>query len=664
MHDSRIEDLLRRTFRVEAETLAFTITTSLLEERLAERRRLARSNRRWLAAAAIAAVAVTGSILALTQFRGEIPPTGATPGPSASPSPLPEASALLAGYPEATLRLEHSVGPATGPLDAGSSAVPAASATPVEVGQVKFTGPFVIAVACIGQGDLVAEVRSPNLDLAYTQAVAHCDGRPLFSEYLAAPIDPSSPGDTINVIVSPGASWRLAVGEYPASILTPPDFPPIAPTQGWYVVSDGGATLVSTKTGAHVTMPDTATHAGVLVQCQGTGSVSIAITGSAATDLPCDTPEARRVEFPAVGGKPLELSATVHGERLWVRLVVEADGEIASTYPSAPPMPAEVAAAPYAVPDANVVGFGTIGSNRQSILPMPNARPGTPAGDLFPVARFDETDGGRLDLVSIASGEIVRNLTTTTAPAFIFDSWADATHEQVFYAKAVGTVIEFHRISAAGTDDTVIATAPRDSASVKAHLAADDSVFVVEACPDGTGCTRTVVDTATGAARPIDGPAGPVCRILGVVDGTIIEATRPSCSDNAPTDVIAVPLDGGAPTVLIEQADATVTDGFIVPTAEGPKLVLTGPVGPDTVPWDVFDLTTGKTASIAPPAGGTTPLTPADVRLPGGWILLSGGLLGDFPWQRAFDRPVPVLVNLVTDERIELVNLPNWKGNY
>jgi len=664
MHDDRIEDLLRRTLRVEAETLAFTLTTSVLERHMAERRRRTRANRRWLAAAAIAALAFTGGIAALTQFRGEVPPIGASPSPSASPSPLPDPSVLLAGYPEATLRLEHSVGPATGPLDPGASAAPGASITPVEVGQVKFTGPFVIAVACIGQGDLVAEVLSPSLGFSYTQAVAHCDGRPVFSEYLAAPIDPSSPGDTIRVTVSPGASWRLAVGEYPASILTPPDFPPIALTDGWNLVSDGGATLVSTKTGAHVTMPDAATRAGIFVQCQGAGSVSVAITGSATTDLACDTTDARRVEFPAAGGKALELSATVHGERLWIRLVVEADGDIASTYASAPPMPAELAAAPYAVPDANVVAFGTIGSNRQKILPMPNARPGMPAGDLLPIARLDETDGGTLDLVSIASGEVVRNLAKTTAPAFIFDSWADATHQQVFYAKAAAAAIEFHRISVDGRDDTVVATAPRDSANVKAHLAVDDSVFVVEACPDGRGCTRTIVDGATGATRAIDGPAGPVCRILGVVSGTIIEATRPSCSDNAPTDIVAVSLDGSAPKVLIEKADATVTDAFIVPTPDGPKLVLAGPVGPDALPWDVFDLTTGKMTVIAPTAGSTTPLIPTDVRLPGGWILLNGGGLGDFPWQRAFDRPVPVLVNLVTDERIELVNLPNWKGNY
>jgi hypothetical protein len=664
MHDSSIEDLLRRTLRDEAETLSLTVSVGRLERLLTERRRQTRTNRSWLAAAAIAAVALTGGIAAVTQLRGEVPPTGATPRPSASPSPLPEATTLLAGYPDATLRLERSVGPATGPANLGASSGPGASPTPIEVGQVKFTGPFIIAVACIGQGELVAEVRTPSFDIPYTQAVAPCDGRPVFSEYLSAPIDPSSSGDTINVIVSEGASWRLAVGEYPASLMTPPEFGPVALTEGWNVVSNGGPTLVSTTTGAHVTVPDDATRVGVFVQCQGAGTASIAVTGSPTTDVACDTADTRRVEFSAVGGEPLELTATVRGERLWIRLIVEADGDIASTYAPAPAMPAAVAAAPYAAPDPNVVAFGTIGSSHQTVMPMSNARPGLPGGDLLPVARFDEVDGARLELVSISRGAVLRTLASAPAPALIFDSWADGTHEQVYYAMAVETAIEFHRVTAAGTDDTLLATAPRDPTAVKAHLAVDDSVFVVEVCVGGSGCTRTIVDGATAAVRQIDGPAGPVCRILGVVAGTIIEAGRPVCSEDAPTDVVAVPLEGGASTVLIDDADASVGDSFIVPTSEGPKLVLLGPVGPDAIPWDVLDVTTGDTTLLPPGAVGTTPLVTAEIRLPDGWVLLMGGGLGDFPWQRAFDRPVPVLVNLVTEERIELVNLPNWKGNY
>ena len=79
---------------------------------------------------------------------------------------------------------------------------------------------------------------------------------------------------------------------------------------------------------------------------------------------------------------------------------------------------------------------------------------------------------------------------------------------------------------------------------------------------------------------------------------------------------------------------------------------------------DVLDLTTLSTSRIDVAAADGSPLLTADVRLPDGWILLTRGGLGDFPWQRAVDRPVPVLVNLVTDERIELVNLPHWTGDF
>jgi hypothetical protein len=510
------------------------------------------------------------------------------------------------------------------------------------------------------------EVTTPSFDVPYTQAVAPCDGKPVFSEYLAAPIDPASTGDTFTVTVAEGASWRLAVGEYPASLMDQPAFAPVELTPGWNVVSNGGATLVSTRTGAHITMPDAATRVGVFVQCQGTGLVSISVPGSPPSDVACDpSGVARRVEFPAVGGQPLTLEASVGGERVWVRLIVEANGDIAKTYPSAPPLPVSVATAPYAVPDPSVVAFGTVGSDRQWILPMSGAQPGMPAGDLLPVASFDAANGARLELVSVSKGVVVRTLAAVPAPSQIFDSWADATHDQVFYAMATETGIEFHRVGAAGTDDTLVATVGRDPTGFSAELAVDDSVFVVDACFTGRGCTRTIVDGTTGDPREVDRAAEPLCRIFGIVDGTIVGSTRSACSEDTPTNVIGVPVEGGRSKVLIEGAVGANLDGaFVAPTSEGPKLVLAGPVGPDETPWDVLDIATGETELLPPGAAGTQPLMTADIRLRDGWIMLTGGGLGDFPWQRAFDRPVPVLVNLVTGERIELVNLPNWKGNY
>lgn len=670
MHDIRIEDLLRQTLRDEAGSLPFTISTDLLERRLIERRRQSRQSRRWFAAAAVVALVVTGGVAILSQFQGNYPPIAASPSPSASPSVvLPDASMLLADLPDATLRLEHSVGPADRPISPLASASPGASPAPIEVGRVRFVGPFVIGVACLGEGEILVEMTTPSLDIPYTQAHAPCDGKPVQSEYLSEPIDPGSDGDIVTVIVSAGASWRVAVGEYPATLATPPDFEPIELTTGWSLVSNVPPVLVSTKTGARITMPDDATRAGVFVQCQGAGSVSVSAGGAPSTEVGCGPfGSTRRVEFPAVGGEPLSLEATVDGDRVWVRLIVEADAEITSTYPSAPPMPPAVAAVPYVAPDASVVGFGTIGSSRQTILEIQGATPGQPAGDLLPVAVSNESTGARLDLVSVSGGTVVRTLAAVPAPSFIFNSWADATHQQVFYGVAVESAIEFHRVAAVGSGDQVVATVRKGQTGFTADLSADDSVFVVDACYAGPTCTRTIVDAATGASRQVDRASDPLCRILGIVDGLIVGTSRAVCTDEATTALVAVPIEKGSPRVLIDDAPRPEIGGaLVVSTPDGPKVVFTGSVEPDgttAIEVLVLDVTTGETAALPPSDVGDARLFPYAVRLPDGWFLLAGGFLGDFPWQRSFDRPAPVLVNLVTGERIELVNLPHWVGNF
>jgi len=670
MHDSRLEDLVRRTLREEAEALSLSITTDVLERRLAQRRRVAHTNRRWLAAAAIAAIAVTGGAALLSQFRGDVPPIGATPSPSASPRPLPDAAELLADYPEAVLRLEHSVGPAAGPATPESptgSTAPDPSPMPIEVGRVKFVGAFVIAVACIGEGEILAEVSTPTFGFPYTQAHAPCDGRPVFSEYLAVPIDPGSDGDTVRVTVNEGASWRLAVGEYPASLTTPPAFEPIELTPGWSLVSNTGPTLVSTRTGARVTMPDGATRAGVFVQCQGEGSLSISAPRSPSTEVGCEPGGAtRRIEFPAVGGEPLALDAAVDTGRVWVRLIVEADAEIASTYPSAPPLPAAVASVPYVAPDASVVGFGTIGSDRQTILQIAGATPGQPAGDLLPVAVHAGGAPAHLDLISISRGTVVRTLATAALPAFIFDSWADATHGAVYYGVAQETGTVFHRVLVDGSDDRVVATVEPDPSGFTADLSIDDAVFVVDACHPGVGCARTVVDAATGTGERRDRPADPICKILGIVDGLIVGTSRADCSTQSTTALIAAPIEGGPPKVLIDDAPIPeIGAGVVISTPEGAMIVYTRSVDRDGIPsLIVLDVRTGESTDLPRGTIGDPRLLPYPLRLPAGWLLLAGGLLGDFPWQRAIDRPAPVLVDLVTGERIELVNLPHWTGNY
>ena len=88
------------------------------------------------------------------------------------------------------------------------------------------------------------------------------------------------------MIVDRGASWRVAFGEYPPELMTPPAFEPIGLTPGWSLVSNDGPVLLSSaspRTGAGTAMPAEATRVGVFVQCKGEGSVTVAAGCSAKT---------------------------------------------------------------------------------------------------------------------------------------------------------------------------------------------------------------------------------------------------------------------------------------------------------------------------------------------------------------------------------------------
>ena len=668
MHDTLIEDQLRNVLRDEARSLPFELTLGTLERRLVERR-LRQSRRRWLMAAAVGALAVTGAAAILVGIRGDQPSVAATPSPSTTPRPtLPEPAALIASFPDATVRLEHAVGPAGGPIGSGSSPAPDATPPPpIEVGRVRFEGPFVIGVACIGEGDIVVEISTPSWGFAYTQAHGPCDGTPIHSEYLAPPLDPASPGDTVTVKVDEGASWRLAIGTYPVDLSTPPAFPPIDITDGWHVVSNLGTQLLtseSPRTGARVNVPTGATAIAALLQCQGDGPVTVTSVGALPVEVACDpSAPTRRIELPAVGGESLSLGATVEGGRTWVRLIVEANAMIADTYPPAPPMPAELALTPYAAPDQNVVGLGTLGSSRQTIVELQNATTGRPVGDRLPVSVSNEREGSRLDLLAIPSGEVIQTVATIPWPSFIFDSWIDPSHEQVFYAVAREANVEFHRVSTGGSGDTLLATIPQEATTgFTAALANDDTVFVIDWCVAGQACTRVIVDGPTGGVRTLERSGDAVCRIVGVAGGTLIGTSRDVCRDESATELVAVPLAGGRPTVLASDTTGGLDGGVVVETRKGLQVVIDTAFNEQGPIVGIIDVTTGTVTPLMIEVGNGGILTAARLRMPPGWVLMSSGMFGDFPWQRSLDRPVPVAVNLDTGERIELVNLPHWRS--
>lgn len=666
MREIQFEDLLRQTLHSEADSLTLTVTVDVLEKRLAQRRGSARTGRRWLAIAAVAAVLLASLAVAIV---GGLVPSLIERQPPTPAVVLPEPKALLRDFPDATLRLEHAIGPADRPVELNSSSAPGATLAPIEVGRVTFAGPFVIGIACLGEGELRIEVVTPSLGIPYTNAIAPCDGTPVISQYLAMPIDPASVGDAVIALVSPGASWRLAIGELPAALVVPPGFSPVTATPGWHLVSQASPVLLADptpRTGALISVPARATRAALFVQCHGAGTLSVAFGDVAPTDVACDEiGAARRIEFAVSGGESLTVRATGDRAGLWVVISAEANAEITTSYPTAPLLPDGLGSVPYVAPDARVIGVGTLGSNHQVVLPIADARPGSPAGDLLPVAINSQTDGARLDLVSIGDGAVLRTLVQVPAPSLIFDSWADARHDQVFYLIALESRYEFHRVSALGGDDIVVATVLREGqAGFTADLSDDESIFVVDACQTGVGCSRTIVDAASGAVQRVDRSADPVCRILGIADGVLIGTSRSVCTEDSTTALIAAPVADGAPVVLMRDAPrAEIGDGVVVVTPDGPKVVFAASVTSDGTPSiKVIDARTGALSDLPRGTIGDPRLFPYPIRLPAGWLLLAGGALGDFPWQKGLDRPPPILVNLVSGERIELVNLPHWVG--
>jgi hypothetical protein len=111
MHDTQVEDRLRRILRNEGEDLPFTITTAELERRLAARRRAAGGRRLSLVAAVVAAIAVGGMVAV---SNGWVTPPGVAtqPGPTPTPTVAPTTSATPT-YPADRIREANPLGSAT-----------------------------------------------------------------------------------------------------------------------------------------------------------------------------------------------------------------------------------------------------------------------------------------------------------------------------------------------------------------------------------------------------------------------------------------------------------------------------------------------------------------------------------------------------------------------
>ena len=621
-----------------------------------------RSNRRFVYLAAAAALAAALGAAFMIGTQPPQPPTP-TPMPSA-PVSLPDIAALAAAQPPATIRIERSVGPADAPVSNSTTT------NRIELGPVRLIHGYFVSFACLGPGDMIVSVVEGGRT-ALSDIPSQCDGGRLALDF---PLQvANNAGYDVNVVVTvaDGASWRLALGEYLLEAETAPDFADPTLTVGWHFVQDvpavrgplppgtgPGSSASPGGAAALLQIPQATTRIGIFVQCQGASNVTVTANDSFATDVECREDGTARVEFPVIGGEELAVRA-VSDRLAWIRLSVESDGEIATTYPTAPPLPDAVARTPYANASPDFLAMGTLGSNRQGLIPVRGAQTGLAGNDFVAVVIPDETSGTRLDLFSVSEATVINTLAEVPGPGRLVTGVVDAVHGHVFYliGRADGTA-EYRRVGLDGTGDRDLVALPGEGISLASNLARDASTFVIEFCRDTTTCLRHIVDAATLELRTVDVPALPVCRIDAVIAGQVIESSGGPCGGaETPYATWATPLDGGERRLLVEGA----VERYVVETTTGSKLVFsTGWTPAAGKRFEILDVASGDTEVLVSYEADSprSALAIGPARLPAGWILLAG-LLNEYPAGRLALGAAPLLIHVETGEQIELVNLPH-----
>jgi hypothetical protein len=317
-----------------------------------------------------------------------------------------------------------------------------------------------------------------------------------------------------------------------------------------------------------------------------------------------------------------------------------------------------------------VLGIGTIGGSSQELLAIEGARPGTATGDSIPVVVIDPATGAsRLDLLSLPDGSRTTTVATAEAPAMILASWADTEHQTVFYATTPdqqGDAVTYHQVAFDGSGDREIARSSVGAGrylfgAADADLSRDGREFVMDTCADLI-CSFTILDIESGDLRTVPRGADTYCSILGIADGWVVAMAMDACTPfdpdfnpDSPSRIVVLPLDGSAGRTLIDG----VGSGQVVETPTGPRFVFarTGATGTTTV--GSIDLAGGEPVPVATLAASDPFVGPVPVRLPAGWVLLASLSLGDFPQAAIGPRAVPLLIDLVSGESYELVNLPH-----
>ncbi len=407
--------------------------------------------------------------------------------------------------------------------------------------------------------------------------------------------------------------------------------------------------------GIAVQVPEGASEIGILVQCSGYPITVSRDPGVDATTVDCSDPAAQqRVTFPAEG-----LGFDVHAGSdgvAWVRMTPEADGEITIARPSAPTLPAQLAAVGFAEGDGQYVAFGSLGTGTQTVVPVSGQPLALAGGEMVGVALpGDNGVGMRLEAWSIDDRTSVRVLAHTEGQ--IYQSWVDATHQQVFYGVTMDDQsAEWRRVGLDGSGEALVVQMPSTvlPTGIAAGLAVDDTMFIVEWCPTLGPCVRHVHDTAAGTTREVSLEGDRTCHLVGVVDGRLVATSGPTCDGPQGPSITVQAVDGGERRVL----PVPLGQAVLAMSPSGPVVVVAEDHEDQTI-YRVIDLDGTEARELARiDHPGWIPPLPANLRLPTGWVLL-GGPLADTPGNRNVGRAIPRLLNVATGELIELVNLPH-----
>ena len=204
MHDTRLEDSLRRALHEEADALPFTITVDDLNVRLAQRPRPVSRLGLLSAAAAVVIVVGAGAFLA---NQGPGSSVGNSPQPSATPSPALgtfEEMLQFAGPGGIEVLRGESVNGTPGDDDIVST----------DIGQLATAGLYGILHDCTGPGPFGIAWRDPETQGVLTSIeIPSCEG---MIEHFSSPEQPA--GTLLTVTAPRATSWRVLAYEPQATL--------------------------------------------------------------------------------------------------------------------------------------------------------------------------------------------------------------------------------------------------------------------------------------------------------------------------------------------------------------------------------------------------------------------------------------------------------------